>query len=192
MLSDEPLILDSGLTPESLKGKYIYLDNDFLSFLSEDFEALEQFVELTIQAHLFIDPLTRFEFLQTVYYPERRREKERFIDNDKIFYHAINHHSNFDKIREDALKLSFVYAHNHSKGASFIDLCLASRVIQQEHALIVTGNRKDFPGVIFDTIGLLSYELKNANPRNFTIVKFNSKKYEDAISRLAKVKDKTK
>jgi hypothetical protein len=185
-------VIGGDLSSEFFARKRIFIDNDFLSVLFEDFDALEQLVSLTQDGYLLIDPLTRFEFLQTVFLPAQREFKEKFIDNDEIFLPVPDHYTIFQNVRDNALKLSYVYAHSGCKGASVVDLLLASRaIIQGKDAYIITGNRKDFPALIFDTVGILSYETKEFGQiKSYPVVKFNSANYAKATRRLQDLKKK--
>ena len=86
---------------------------------------------------------------------------------------------------ENALKISWVYAHQKCVGASPIDLLIASRAIIQG-CLVITGNRKDFPGFMFRVLGILSHEeqdKKNGHYalRSYPVVEFDKTGYESAV-----------
>lgn len=174
-------LVSKGLTEESLAGKYIFLDNDFLSVLSLDFDALSELLDLTQRAALLIDPLTRFEFLQTVYLPGQRAIKEAFLANE-VFIPAVENPVVYPQIRDNAYTLSYLYAHHGCKGASVVDLFLAGRsVLHTPNSVIMTGNRKDFPEFVFDLIGTFSHQEKDGSVRAFAAVAFNKSKYDEAV-----------
>jgi hypothetical protein len=177
-----PFILSDGLTQETLAGRNIYLDNDFLSVLLEDAPALKSLVELSQLGYLVIDPNTRFEFLRNVFLPQRRKLLEEFIDDDDIFARGVDHQTIFSQLRENAIILSYLYAQNGCTSASMVDLMLAALMLKQNpRSWIITGNRRDFPGFIFDIVGVLNYEPKNSNQiRAYSILSFSKEKYEKA------------
>lgn len=173
-----------------LSGKYILVDNDFLSFLFEDGEHLYETLKIFTESFLTIDPFTKLEFLRDVFVPQNRRFKEDFISHEEVFCHAESHPEIFNQIQENALLLSKVFAHNRSgkSGCSTVDLLLAGRaMLQCESSAIITGNKKDFPSSVFDTNGILSYETKEGNIRSFSVIAFNKEKYlacDKALNRL--------
>ena len=174
-------LISKGLSEEALAGKYIFFDNDFLSVLFCDFQALENLLDISKRATLLIDPLTRFEFLQTVFLSEQRSLKESFISKDEVFIPAVEHQTVFKQIRDNAYTLSYLYGHHNCKGASIVDLFLAGRsVLHSPNSIIITGNRKDFPDFIFDMVGVFSREEENGNVRSYSAVTFNKNKYEKA------------
>ncbi len=176
-------VVSSGLTEDSLAGKYIFLDNDFLSALAIDYESLAQILELSKKAALLIDPLTRFEFLQTVFLPSERAVKESFLANE-VFIPAVDHQTVVQQVRANAYTLSYLYGHNGCKGASVVDLFLAGRsALHAPNSVIMTGNRKDFPNLIFDLIGVLSKDQADGTVRNYSVVTFNRTKFDTAYAK---------
>lgn len=174
-------VLSTGLTEEAFAGKYIFPDNDFLSVLFSDYSCLEDTLAITKRGSLLIDPLTKFEFLQTVYLPEQRTLKEAFISADNVFLPSADHQTIFSQIRDNAYTLSYLYGHHGCKGASVVDLFLAGRaVLHNPNAIILTGNRKDFPAFVFDLIGVFSREEKNGDVRSYSVIAFNKSKYDEA------------
>lgn len=183
------LVITEGLTTELIAGKYLYLDTDFLSKILDDGEALRSFTALSARAYMVIEPNIKFEFLRSVFLPEKRAALEKFIENDDLFLPATDHQSIFEKQRANALTLSYIYAQDGSKNASLVDLFLASRaLIENPRALIVTGNRKDFPSTIFDAIGFLNYEERDGQVRVFSVLEFKKEKYDIAIARWRQLK----
>ena len=174
------LRISRDLTEETLAGKYIFLDNDFLSTLFLDYQTLTDLLDLCKRGHILIDPFTRFEFLQTVYLPKQRELKESFVDSD-IFIPATDHQTVNSQVRDNAYTLSYLYAHNNCKGAGVVDLFLAGRsVLHSPNSVIITGNKKHFPDVIFDMLGVLNRE-ENGNVRAYSAVSFNRSKYDTAV-----------
>lgn len=179
----------SGVTEKDFVGQYIFLDNDFVSLLFRDAEALDTVVTMCQKGALMIDSLTRFEFLCYVYLSKQWDLKKKFIDDSKFFTPAVEHQMVFEQIRTNALALSYLYAHKGRTSASPIDLFLASRVmLSANNSFIITGNRKDFPNFIFDTVGVVNYEDgQDCQTRAYSILRFNPRNYEIAVKELSKV-----
>jgi hypothetical protein len=157
------------------------LDSDFLSVLSENEEAFAGFVSLTPKSYLVVDPFTRFEFLQTVFLKARRGALEAFL-NLPYFVIAESHQVVLMPILENALKLSWIYAHQKCTSASPIDRIMASRAIYQK-CLIITGNRRDFPGCAFKLVGVINFEKNNpAQVQAFSVLEYDQVAYKRAVT----------
>lgn len=174
---------------EKLSGKWIFLDNDFLSALFKEKELFQQAIKLLTYGNLIIDSLTAFEFLRDIYVPQERILREQFISKS-IFIPAINQWQVLSKIQENALLLSKIYSHNgiSKKKSSLVDLFLAARLMLNTNSLLITGNKKDFPSCIFDTLGVLNYEQTgDGSIRAFSLIEFNRKKFDECYSKLEKL-----
>jgi len=94
-----------------IEGRYIFLDNDFLSFVFEEKDALSKLQELSEKNNLLmIDYFVKFEFLREVFIPEKINLKENFV-SDKGFNSSDNNFKTFEKLQENAIFLSKLYAH---------------------------------------------------------------------------------
>lgn len=179
------LLASTGLEA-ALNKRVILLDTDFLSVISKDVSAFDDFRKLTDgRSQLLIDPFTRFEFLRHAFKVNRRVILEKFLTADDVFIEAVTHPSVFIPILDNALKLSWVYAHKGCTTASPIDVLIASRSISHK-SLIITGNRRDFPSFLFNLLGVLNYEEGNAT-RAYSVLEFDAAAYEAAKDELAKV-----
>lgn len=167
--------LINGEDIKSLRG-YIFCDNDFLSMLFNNEDFLIELLGLLNEKSLFIDSYTRIEFLRDVSVPKSLQIKEEFLGS---FIEAEDHVDIYKTIKNNALILSYLYAHNKRAGASLIDLFLAARMMGASYrSYIVTGNKKDFPSFIFDTISVINYEQKDGSMRAISILQFNKDKFE--------------
>jgi len=173
------------LKTEDLKDTYIFLDNDFLGSIFSDVELLHGSLEL-VGEQLVISTFTRIEFLRDVYLPEIRKKKESFLES-KVFLPMADHQIVFEKTRENALLLSRLYAHNKKVGASLVDLLLAGTLMMYEKAVLVTGNKKDFPSFLFDTVGVMNFEQVDGGMRAISVVKFNPDKFRACESAYEKL-----
>jgi hypothetical protein len=177
------------LKPGDLKG-YIFLDNDFLGSIFADSELLAHALPV-LDGYRVIDTFTRLEFLRDVWDPRIRTLKEEFVDSD-IFFPSINDHQYiFGMVKANALALSRIYALNKRPGASLVDLLLAGTLMLYPDAVLVTGNKKDFPSFLFDLVAVINYEQKDGNIRAISVVQFNAKKFKECEAALAKAKPRT-
>lgn len=178
--------LISNIKPDELKDKYVFLDTDFLSLIYGDFDAFQDTFSFCIKGSIFVDPIVRLEFLQSTFVPRLRELKEEFLSLD-TFSPVTEHPEVFEKVRKNALALSVMYAHKKYTGISLGDLLLAGRAILYEKSLIITGNRKDYPSFIFDSIGILNYEDEKSNVRAYSIITLNVDKFENARNELLRI-----
>ncbi|MEK7577663.1 MAG: hypothetical protein AAB492_03565 [Patescibacteria group bacterium] len=177
-----PLLFSLGLH-QSLSGKYSYVDNDFLSELYNNTNVLTEFATF-IQSNsvqLLIDPFIEFEFLRDIFLPIQVDNRRKFLSKD-FFTMAPMHQEQFKIIQVNAMVLSRIYKHksnNNKSSSSLVDLLLAGRLSYQGYPLLITGNKKDFPSCIFDTLGVINIEHEgDGEMRVFSIIKFNKDKFE--------------
>lgn len=179
-------LVTSGLSSDTFRGKYVFLDTDFLSLLASNVTMLREILTLTSAGTLLIEPNIRFEFLRSVFLPARLKVLQEFIDNHEVFMPASDHQTQFQQLRDNAYMLSYLYAHNDSKGASMVDLFLAGRALLHgpENVLIISGNRKDFPHFLFDIVGILNCESEKVSSiSTYSILSLNLEKYHLAVKR---------
>lgn len=177
-----------------LEGKHVFLDNDFLTELLADENLFKEFIEKFSSCFLVLDPFTAFEFLRDAFLPEHREVREALLSKE-VFYPTVNHQEVFIKIQGNALILSKIYSqHGQSKGCSTIDLFLAGRLMHVgESGVLVTGNKKDFPACIFDTVGVINVErLSDLSTKAFSAVSFNKSKFDTAYEKLQKLEARAK
>ena len=174
------IFTDKETLKANVNGKQIFIDNDFLGLLFEHEDVLRQFIELLPDCILVIDPFIELEFRRDVFLPKQRILKEEFV-NGPIFLSISDEQEIYKKVRTNTLLLSQIYAHqkeNDKNTASLVDLLLAARVMFATNpSLILTGNRRDFPSCIFDTIAILNLESKNGIAQPFYLVEFNPDKF---------------
>jgi len=176
-----------------LEGKYTFLDNDILNILSSDTDFFEETTSFFASTPFVISPTVKVEFLRDIYVPEKLAPMEKFINNEEIFLPAANPQDIYSKVFDNSLILSRIYSHNsnklpssHSPGS--VDLFLAARVmLYSENALLITGNRSDFPQIIFDVEGVMNYEKEGGVMQPFYILSFNSKKFDSCMQNLNKI-----
>ncbi len=171
-----------------LQNKYIYLDNDFLSQLFYDEFTLKEALVILSRGILIIDSLTALEFLRDIFLPEQFNKKKLFISKEP-FAPASDHTDIYQRLHENSLLLSRIYSHQHqSKGNSIVDLFLAARLMYSQNSILITGNKKDFPPCVFDTLAVLNIEQGgDGSMRSFSVVQFNKSKFETCYSALQKL-----
>lgn len=169
----------------ALSGKYIFLDNDFLGKLYSDEYVLAQCIDKFKTSYLAIDDFNKFEFLRDVFLPQQRTLKEQFLSLE-IFYPVEFHQETLRKIYDNALLISQIYSHaNHNKGWGTVDLLLAGRIVYHyKNSVLITGNRKHFSSVLFDTVGLLNTESQDGTVQTFYIIALNKEKFDKAVEKL--------
>jgi hypothetical protein len=197
LLQNMNIFPSSSLTPDLVAGQQIYLDADMLGVLVRDKtgEQANQFFGLFAGATFIIHPLIRFEFLRDIFVPKQRAIKEDFIDDKEWFVHDVDHQEVHVKVRDRAMDLSQIYAHAGQKtrhtGWSTIDLILAARVgTGNKDTLLLTGNRKDYPSVVFDQLATIVFSNSDDSQSVFTLLRFNADAYSacmDGIKRLEKI-----
>ena len=172
---------------EILKGNYVYLDNDFLNLLYKNGDVFTESLKYLKDSERMVDPFTRFEFLRGIFVPGEKKTMENFID---FFTPSINHNDLFLNIQKNALALSMIYCHNKmGMGVSTVDLLLAGRIMYHaSEPLLITGNKKDFPSCIFDTLAVFNGEHPtNGSMQSFSVIKFNQAKFDICVKNLGKV-----
>ena len=174
----------------SIKGKDIFLDNDFLNELFKSEEFFASLINIIASSYPIIEPLISFEFLQTVYVPKEINPRVKFL-NSELFYPAINHIDIFLKMQENALILSKVYAHSKQfRNPSAVDLLLAGRIMfsRQKDPYLITGNKKDYPSCVFDTVDMFAWEdTKDGSVKNYFVLRFNKGKFDRCFAQLSKL-----
>lgn len=161
-------------------GKYVFLDNDFLSEIFSDEELFKKTLEFFSRGFLTIDPLIKFEFLRDTYLPEQRKLKEDFISK-AVFTPAVSHNDIFVRLQSNALLLSKIYTHEKQPNCkpSFIDLMLAGRMMFHENiGVLVTRNKKDYPSCVFDIEIVLNAERpKDGVILSYSVLCFSRRKF---------------
>ncbi|MBD3365949.1 hypothetical protein GF360_01245 [candidate division WWE3 bacterium] len=174
---------------ENLKRKFIFVDNDFLSFTFRNPKSFKKIVGFLAENRLTLDSLTYFEFLRDSFLPETKKERQNFL-MEGLFEKDKNLKTQVDKRQNNALHLSHIYAHNGKcKGVSYVDYMLGSLLMHHHReGVLVTGNKKDFPSILFDTLGTLTFEdTKKHKPRIFWFLTFNKNKFYTCERNLSKV-----
>jgi predicted nucleic acid-binding protein len=172
----------------SIKGKAVFIDNDYLSILYSDEEIFEQTLK-NIPGDFYIDPFVKFEFLRDVFDPEIRAAKEKFVDGFNVM---PDHPELYNQNKEFALELSQIYAsQKKAVGVSLVDLLLAAQLVKYSpNVLLITGNRKDYPAILFDLVTVLSYEQNNDSVRSISVLTLNTNNYSFYKQKLAEIKRK--
>lgn len=179
-------ILVSENFKQIVSSKHIYLDTNILSGLFTHKDSLEAFFSIMVDSFLMLDPYIRLEFLRDIFVSDQVSNREEFL-NQPIFFPAIDHQQIYNNIvNTNSLLLSQVFALYRQKSKaggkaswSTVDLLLAARVMgYKEKALLLTGDRNDFPACAFETIGVLTIESdKNGTLNNFYLLKYDESSF---------------
>lgn len=182
-------ILVTANLDSAVRSKYLYLDNDFLSELFRDKDVFSKVLEALDHNPIIIDPLTKFEFLRSIYLPSQLAISTEFVETETIFSPAPLNQEIFSNLQINALLLSKIYAQQNSgKGSSIVDLFLAARVMaQHNNYLLITGNKKDFPDCVFDVFGIISIRQKDESYQAYYIIGFNKGKFDNCLKSLQKL-----
>ncbi len=175
-----------------ITSKYLFLDSDFLNEIYKDEDLFSQFTSLVYGfSYPMIDPLIEFEFSRSVTSPKEAVKMDKFVKSE-IFTPVSRNQEIFVKIQDNAFILSKIYA-LHSNGdagkhASLVDLFLAGRLMTYSSgvACVITGNTRDYPGCIFDVLGVITKYQKDSRLQSFGILTLNQDKFRDEYQRLEK------
>ena len=172
---------------EALSREYIFIDNDCLNEIYTNAILLKELSEDFALKKIYIYPFTEFEFLRNIPVLKIRQLKEKFIVSP--FFGKISsddHMKYLPRFIDNALLLSKLYALEKYKGdSSFIDLLLGGLLMSlPTSSAIITGNKKDFPSCVFDTLGVLNLELENDYYKTMFILAFNKDKFEKCNNKL--------
>jgi len=158
-------------------------------------------LSLLVGKKLNIYPFTEFEFLRDVFTPEIRVLKEQFLASTTFGHIKEEMHLKvFPQLFANALLLSKIFAQQNTgkstgnnKGISFVDLLLASLLMfLKDRAILITGNKKDFPSCVFDIVAVLNFEAEDGYVRAISVVKFNQAKFDKCYESLEKLDKKNK
>lgn len=175
--------------PDVILNTNVVLDTDFLSLLFKNENVLQLFLSSFKGELLLLDSLSIFEFLRDMYVPEERKKREEFIKLD-FFVPMTKNQQQVNQLDENALLLSKLYAHNAIKGASFVDLRLAARLLlyAERNYVLITGNKRHFPSCIFDIKCLITaFNSRDERFYNFPIIGINKEKLNRSFQILDQV-----
>ncbi|MEY2664738.1 MAG: hypothetical protein RIT04_546 [Candidatus Parcubacteria bacterium] len=177
---------------EELKSiNHVLVDSDYLSMMYSNETIFKETYKL-FGNKLTLDPFIKFEFLRDVFEPQIRANKELFI-NSKIFNSLPDHPELYVQVKNYAIELSQIYAsQSKAKGVSLVDLMLAGQLVRtHDSAVILTGNRKDYPMIIFDTVSILNVEIPREDKvRGISLIKLNRLNLDSYRDKLEKMKQK--
>lgn len=184
------LLLDNKAPAIIKEKRIVFIDSDFLSLIYHDADLLKETVALLAGKQVYLYPFTEFEFLREVFAPQQRVLKEKFIAQPLFGHIKDDYHMKFlPKFLKNALLLSKIYAHqcgnNKKNASSFVDLLLASILMYLTNkSVLITGNKKDFPSCVFDTLSVLNTEQEDGCMRAICLIEFNQEKFGSCYKQL--------
>ncbi len=103
-----------------------------------------------------------------------------------------DHQEVYLQTRKIALELSSIYAsQKKAQGASLTDLFLAAQLAKTgDKCALLTGNRKDFPSIMFDVVSIFNIETNEDGIKSFSLLKLNDTNYQKYKENLAKIDNK--
>lgn len=177
-----------------IENKELFLDNDFLNRIYKDEVVFKKFVVTFSKSFFIVEKLVSFEFLKSLFMPADIDPRIKFLDSG-LFLPATMHQTQFRKILDNAIVVSQIYGNTNYPGKlkpnpSFIDLYLTGRLfLNPQNKLLITGNKRDFPPTVFDTIDVITIENEvNAELFTFYLLKPNETKFKNCEKKLKKAK----
>lgn len=180
-----------------LKNKELFLDNDFLNRIYKNKVVFHNFIEIFSESFFIIDRIVFFEFIKSLYVPKEIEPRIKFIKSP--FFYITPSHQQFNQSLEKSAIISQIYSNQTSNfpkknkpKPSFVDLFLAGKLfLNPNNKLLITGNKKDFPTTLFDTIDVITIEDQDFNKTfTFFLLEPNQKKFDSALSKLKKANSK--
>lgn len=166
---------------EAISGKFIFIDNDCLTHIYNHAILLKELTEEYGLKNFYVHPFIEFEFLRNTPTLKIRLNKQKFIENplfaiisQKLYLEYL------PSFITNALLLSKIYVQEKYFGdSSFVDLIVAGMLMAaKDTGVILTGNRKDFPACIFDTLATINLEFGQENHKIIYVLVFNKVKFE--------------
>lgn len=166
---------------EAISGQFVFIDNDCLAHIYDHAILLKELTGDFGLKNLYIHPFVEFEFLRNTPVLEIKLNKQKFIESPLFAVISqrlyLEHLPNFIT---NALLLSKIYVQEKYSGASsFVDLVLAGMLMAAKNkGVMLTGNRKDFPACVFDTLATINLEFDQENHKVIYALAFNKEKFE--------------
>ena len=181
----------------AISRSYLLVDSNVISFMFSSPERFDCFQNLFKSQYFLIDPLASFEFVRDAFLPDIYTKKKEFINNDDFFLPANSHPDLLNKIRENALLLSRIYAHHLNRDGvkrfpPLVDLYLAGRLMLQTNVYFVTSDFEDFPLFLFNRINLITFEDNKDERTVVQILEFNKEKFSTCLGELENISKKVK
>lgn len=166
---------------EAISGKFVFIDNDCLNHIYDHANLLKELTGEYGLKNFYVHPFIEFEFLRDTPSFEIRLNKQKFIENPLFAIISQKLHLEYlPSFITNALLLSKIYVQEKYCGASsFVDLIVAGMLMAaKSKGVILTGNRKDFPACIFDTLATVNLEFDQENHKVIYVLAFNKERFE--------------
>ena len=178
----DPNILDK------IKGKYIVIDTNVLSDCSSDVEFYEVFFDIFKNNPLFIDPIVKLEFLRGAYAEKTYIEKNELLKLEK-FLSMVDHQNIYKKIYDITFDIARIYSHKGRPHVPLGDILITARLFVQGEYLFLTEDKEDFNTLMFDRLGVISFERTNNKDKHeylqhLQLLKINKEKYKKCLEEL--------
>lgn len=174
LINNKFLLLDTNVVVDSLKyGK------EFQSFYSDLRKRKVQSV---------LDYTVKFEFQRGATDLSLIKKYEEFL---KLLYGSDRMELKMDQITFDtAINIAIIYGRNTCSRIEFGDCLIAAQMHRYEHSIfLATQNHQDFPGFLFNRIGIYTIDIQSKDPKKdqiktVGIYKLNLDAYKDQVRKI--------
>lgn len=177
---------------KDLKG-YLVPDTNVLSSCISNPLFFGEFIKITQNTTILIDPIVKLEFKRGAYQEHLLKEKQKFLE-----YEGFNPMMDHQRIHMDtadrALDVSRVYCHHGKTNMPLGDLLIIARMsIYKRPIIFATLDKDDFTPLLFDRIGIATFVREIAGKQGKTDVieviqflSFNHDRFTKYLDRLPK------
>lgn len=171
----------------SITDKYIVIDTNLLFSCSSSENYFDSFIKVFNKNIFLIDPVVRLEFLRAAYIEKTYNDKSEFLKYEK-FMPMTDHQDIYLKVQENAFNIARIYSHQGKPQVPLGDILITARLsFYNDNRLLLTLDKEDYSGLLFDRIDILTFE-KITNKDEILevaqLLKFNQTKYNQALSKL--------
>jgi len=141
----------------SIKG-YISLDTNVLAFCARDPQFFQEFITITENTDIVIDPIVRLEFLRGAYQEHTYNEKKQFIEYER-FHIMEDHYLTYQQIYEKALFIGRILSHYGKPEMKLGDILILSRLASYQQKILFATFDKDFSCNLMDRSAVITVEI---------------------------------
>ena len=172
---------------------YLIIDTNVLHSCFTDPKFFVDFMVITKNTQLLIDPIVRLEFMRGAYQENLYAEKRAFLEYDK-FYIMTDHYQMYKDLYDRALSISRIYSHHGKPDLKLGDLFIIARMaIYKSRVILATMDKDDFGTLLFNRIGIATFtrEKKDKHVQKDIIevnqfLRFDQKQCDECFGRLPK------
>lgn len=170
---------------------YLVPDTSVLASCISDPGFFKEFITITKNTTLLIDPIVKLEFRRGEYQEHLLKEKQRFLEFEG-FVPMMDHHKIHIETADRALDVSRVYCHHGKSNMPLGDLLIIARMsIYSCPIIFATIDKRDFTPLLFDRIGIATFvrEVSDKQGKRDVIevvqfLRFNNKRFNKLFASL--------